>query len=245
MAVVKGRLANPLARGFYTVQEAAHLIPNGSTQRIYGWLKGYRRGGTPPLVKRDYPPIGDAQELSFLDLMEVRFIEYFREHGVGIRALRLAAEEARQVFKTDKPFATGDITFRTDGKAVIVDEIFKSAAQQVQDRRLWGLVTKQLELYEFVKASLLEGVAFNPKSQLAERWHPRPTDHPAIIVDPLIAFGQPTVEGKTPTRALFEAWTAEGEDIDAVAYWFELSPVAVKQAVDFEIMVMAEQREAV
>jgi hypothetical protein len=38
---------NPLARGFYTVQEAARLIEVGSTHRIYGWLKGYRGRAAP------------------------------------------------------------------------------------------------------------------------------------------------------------------------------------------------------
>ena len=65
---------NPLARGFYSVKDAARLIENARARRIYGWLKGYPDRDIGPLLERDYTPINDRQELSFLDLIEVRFL---------------------------------------------------------------------------------------------------------------------------------------------------------------------------
>ena len=90
---------NLLAAGFYTVQEAARLIEVGSVRRITGWLRGYPGRNVEPLLTRDYAKIGDYEELSFLDLMEVRFVEHFREQGVKVRTLRRALENARPISK--------------------------------------------------------------------------------------------------------------------------------------------------
>ncbi len=235
---------NALARGFYTVPEAARYIENGSAPRIRGWLNGYRQHGISPLIERDYAPIDNRQELSFLDLMEVRFVEYFRQHGVGVRALRAAGAEARNLFDTPKPFASSDITFKTDGKSVFVEKALKPAAKATEDHQLWQLVTKQYELYEVMERSLLNGVSFNPQSHLAETWRPRPETFPSIIIDPRVAYGHPVIESKLPTAALYEAWLAEGKETDEVGYWFGIAPNVVEQAVRFEQSIRAEHRVA-
>lgn len=228
------RESNALARGFYTVPEAARYIEKGSPQRIRGWLNGYRHNGIQPLIERDYHPIDNRQELSFLDLMEVRFVEYFRQHGVSVRALRAAGLEARKIFGSPRPFASSDITFKTDGKSVFVEQALKPAAEETEDSRLWQLVTKQYELYEVMERSLINGVSFNPKSHLAETWKPRPETFPKIIIDPRIAYGHPVIDSKLPTSALYDAWLAEGQDLDEVAYWYDVKSNVVDQAVRFE-----------
>src|SRR6185503_8185055 len=94
-----------LGQGFYTLNEAAHYIEWADANRIRGWLMGWNNSKKPPLLKRDYPVLENRkQELSFLDLMEVRFVEFFRHHGVKTRALRYIAEQARQDYQTEKPF---------------------------------------------------------------------------------------------------------------------------------------------
>jgi hypothetical protein len=45
---------NPLARGFYTVGEAARLIEVGNARRIHHWLRGYPGSGAGPLLKRGW-----------------------------------------------------------------------------------------------------------------------------------------------------------------------------------------------
>jgi hypothetical protein len=37
-----------------------------------------------------------------------------------------------------------------------------------------------------------------------------------------------------PTSALFDAWEAEGENVDEVAYWFKVPTAVVVDAIRFE-----------
>src|SRR6185369_8483607 len=96
-AVQHPRLAasDPVAGGFYTVREAARLLSIAQPAKIVGWLHGHKGRGRGPIIQRQYQPIDGAQELSFLDLIEVRFVEHFRKQGVSLQALRKAAATAR------------------------------------------------------------------------------------------------------------------------------------------------------
>src|SRR5579862_9281200 len=103
---------NPIEQGFYTAAEAARLIEVGNTRRILGWLRGYQDRQVGPLIARDYKSKKKrTEELSFLDLIEVRFIEHFRELGVKVGTLRAALNNARVVFQHDKPLATDHFRF--------------------------------------------------------------------------------------------------------------------------------------
>lgn len=228
---------NPLARGFYTVTEAARLIEVGSARRIYGWLEGYPRREIGPLLTREYQPIDRRQELSFLDLIEVRFVEHFREHNVKVSTLRNAIANARRVFKEEKPLASNRIVFVTDGKDIFVEEVLKPTAKESNDTALWSLVTKQYEIYEFIRNRLIRSITFDLKTHLAKQWVPRPEQFPDIVIDPRIAYGQPIVPSKIPTGALFDAWEAEGHDTNAVAQWFDVPAAEVALATDFERLI--------
>lgn len=244
-----GRLTdiNLLASGFYTVSDAARLIEVGSAQRILGWLRGYPRRDIGPLLTRDFPPIAGTQELSFLDLMEVRFVEHFREQGVKVRTLRRSLETARKVFGEPKPLATSKIRFvaRQDKRDVFVEEVLRPVAEETGDRKLWSLITKQYEIYEFIRDRLASSIRFDPDTALANRWIPRPNEFPEIVIDPRVAYGQPIVPGRVPTRALFDAWRAEDENLDAVADWFDVPVTEAKMAVAFEQLLLKPRRAVV
>ena len=86
-----------LGIGVYTVPEAARLtgIPAPTIRR---WIAGYTytRKGTartsPPLWERQITAVEDSVALSFRDLLEVRFVQFFRTHGVGWKVVKRAAE---------------------------------------------------------------------------------------------------------------------------------------------------------
>lgn len=227
---------NPLARGFYTAKEAAQLIEVGNIHRINGWLSGYKNSDIGPLLERDYPKIGNAQELSFYDLMEVKFVEYFRESGVRVQTLRRALETAREVFGLQKPLATNRVRFipSKDGKKILVDESDEAIATKDNDPSLWNLVNRQYEHYELIHDQIERGVEFDATSHLARTWRPRSKRFPKIIIDPLQAYGQPVIESGTPTGVIYDAWLAEGQDPIPVAEWFDLKPADVQMAVEFE-----------
>ncbi len=234
---------NPLARGFYTVPEAARLIEVGSERRIYGWLQGYPSRQIGPLLAREYHPIDKRQELSFLDLIEVRFVEHFRERNVKVSTLRNAIKNARHFFREEKPLASERIVFVTDGKDIFVEEVLKPSAKESNDPALWSLVTRQYEIYEFIRSLIIRGLSFDPKTHLAKTWVPRPEQFPDIIIDPRVAYGQPIVPSRVPTAALYDSWEAEGGDVGAVAQWFDVPASDVILATDFEKLIR-QPREA-
>lgn len=235
---------NPLARGFYTVRDAARLIEVGSAQRIRGWLNGYPRRKVGPLLVRDYAPIGDAQEMSFMDLMEVRFVEHFREIGVKPQTLRRCIEVAREKFNEDKPLLKQGVLFipTDDRRKVIVEEVLKPVAKEHRDRKLWNLVDKNYEFNEFIEGSLARGLTFDPETEMASEWRPRQIEFPDVVIDPLVAYGQPVVPQGIPTGVLFDAWRAEGEDAGVVADWYNVPIDQVRMAVGFEKLLQHEER---
>jgi len=228
------KTSNPLALGFYSVPEAAKLIEAGNSRRIYGWLRGFRGLAAGPLIKRQFETISDMEEIGFLDLMELRLIEVLREQDVRPQTIRSALAFARELFGSEKPFATDRITLRTDGEHVFVEEILKKAANEERDTHLWNLTTKQYEHYELIERSLIKGVAFDPETHIAIAWTPRPDAFPEIIIDPKIAYGRPITPSHIPTEAIFEIWRAEDDNIPAAADWFGISSDEAEMAVRFE-----------
>lgn len=227
---------NPLVRGFYTIPEAARLIEVGNSRRIHGWLRGYQNRKTSPLIIRDYDPIKHHQELSFLDLLEIRFIEHFREQGVRVQTLRRALDTAREIWQTDKPFATSRIRFtaKKGGKDIVAEEVLKPTAETTRDPKLLSLCTRQYEIYVAIRELLVKGVSFDPDTELAVSWKPRPDKFPEIVINPRVAYGRPFVPSKVPTVTLYEAWKAEGRQFEPVADWYEVSLAEAKMAVEFE-----------
>jgi hypothetical protein len=225
-------IRNPLAQGFYTVPEAARLIRVGSARRIYGWLRGYAGREIGPLLERDYQPVGDTEELSFHDLMEVRFVEHFRERGVKVRSLRIAAQNLRAELRTKHPFASRRMVLTADKADVF--EIFRGAAQEADDPKLRSLTTNNYVMYETIRELLIPGVEFSPATGLANRWKPIPDKFPTIAIDPRIARGQPAIPKGIPTGVLYDNWKAENRNVDSVSYWFNVPSTEVLQAIKFE-----------
>lgn len=226
-----GLVANdPAAGGFYTVREAARLLTIGQPSKITAWLQGHR-GRAAPIVDRQYEPIEGAQELGFWDLIEVRFVEYFRKQGVSLQALRKAAATARTEWKQQHPFAMSNVTFLTDRVAV-----FSQTAREVGDKVLLNLVTKQFEMYAMLEGVLAKGVEFDPASGLAREWKPKLKEFPHIALNPLVAYGQPAIlpEG-VPTAAVYRTWKAENGSYAAAADWYEITEDLAREAVEFEL----------
>ncbi|MDG3440067.1 DUF433 domain-containing protein [Nitrospirillum amazonense] len=224
----------PLIGGFYTIQEASRILGLDSQQRIRGWLSGYA-GRAEPIICRQYPPVGDSQEVGFWDLLEIRFIEHFRKQGVSLQSIRKAAHAARVELHSQHPFAMSSIRFMTDRK-----RIFLHFAEKTGDKKLLDLMHGQFTMYEIIEQALARGIEFSPSTGLAQRWHPKPIEFPNVVLDPLIAFGQPVIDNaRIPTSALFSSWKAEGNDYSIVADWYEIDEALVRQAVEFETVLPA------
>lgn len=224
-------ISDPVVGGFYTVREAARLLNIAQPSRVTAWVQGRKTNSAGPVIVRQYEPVENVQEVGFWDLLEVRFIDHFRAQGVSLQSLRKAAQTARAEWKVQHPFATSNIKYMTDRKA-----IFQATADEVGDHVLLDLVTRQYAMYVVLESVLAKGVTFDAASGLASEWRPKKSEFPDVALSPRVAYGQPAIMPLgLPTSVLFRAWKAEDGDYDAVSDWHEIERTLVEQAVEFEL----------
>src|SRR4051812_1594279 len=90
-----------LGRGAYSAVESLRLLNFSrpglpparrvSRNTVSRWLRGYSHGEdghSDPLWKPDYHNDDDQIELSFRDLIELRFVKAFRDLGIGLTTIR-------------------------------------------------------------------------------------------------------------------------------------------------------------
>src|SRR5579863_9135478 len=180
--------------GIYTVPEAARLT-GVSVGRIHRWLQGYefrvsgRVHTSPPVLKADLAPLGGVSALSFRDLVEVRFVDYFLRKGVTWPTLRLAAAHAAEIIGSSHPFSTK--RFKTNG-----NRIFGKLGTQ----QLLEVSHLQYTIPEIIEPQLYSGLEFAHLEVV--RWFPMDPNR-QVVIDPQVAFGRPTIarEG-IPTETL-------------------------------------------
>ena len=224
---------DPLLAGFYTVREAARLLRIDNQHRIYRWVR-QDDGHLPSVVKRDHQPLAKFQELSFWDLIEVRFVEHFRRQKVSLQYLRKVAEKARLELRTQHPFALSNAEFLTDRK-----RIFEKVAEEDGDPRIWEILTGQYEMYATIEKVLAKGITFSPQTYLAEEWCPLETC-PHVVVNPQYDYGRPVIgDTHVPTAAVFRLWKAENGNVARVADWWGIDEDEVNEAVEFEVGMAA------
>lgn len=222
---------NLVGIGLYSFPEAAKLTGIESS-RLRRWLHGYSYHPKGEDAKRTATPLWESalfkeelDALSFGDLLEVRFVDVFRKHGVSMSTIRVAAQHARELFNTDYPFTNR--RFRTDGRAV-----FAEAIRETGDVEMIDLGKKQYVFEKVVRPSLYTGIEFG-EDELAKRWFPVANSR-AVVLDPQIAFGKPIVtDVGIRTDVLYESFMVE-QDKHTVARIYEVPVSAVEQAVRFE-----------
>ena len=214
--------------GIYSIAEAARLT-GVRAQRIRRWLRGYiysYRDG-----KRESSPVWQSQlsdldseaALGFLDLMQVRFVNAFIEHGVSLHSVRLAAERAANMFNQHHPFCTP--RFRTDGRTIFMD-----VGEETEDFELLDLVRNQFA-FEKVLRPYLKGIEY--EDEILVRWWPLGVKR-RVVVDPARSFGAPiTSINSVPTSMVANAVKRE-DSVAAVASWLCISQKEVRDAVQFE-----------
>lgn len=216
----------PLSGGFYTPSEVSRILRLSGPGVVNSWLGGTSRAA--PALVRQY---AESSDVGFWDLIEIRFVNYFRGKGVSLQHIRKVASVARQRFGTDHPFALSNVKFKTDRKS-----IFAEIGREERSKELEELTTGQLSFYEIVEDFLAKGVEFDLSSGLAKAWKPEPTKYPNIVLNPKRAHGKPSVgERGFPTTVLFQNWRAEQFSHAAVADWFEVDEELVRESVEYEL----------
>jgi len=216
--------------GIYSISEASRItgVPWNTMKR---WTRGYsfRRAGElvdfPPIIAMDIGFINGGPTLSFRDLMEVRFLNAFRKHGVSSRAIRIASRRACEILQTTHPFSTKK--FKTDGKTILTQFV-----DETGDDVLLDLVKNQFVFSRIVSRYLYGGIEYNDYDELL-RWYPLGKNR-NIVIDPARNFGAPIIaQYGIPTKILMQAYTGS-KSYKAVAKWYRIDEFSVRDAVRYE-----------
>jgi uncharacterized protein (DUF433 family) len=234
-----------LGRGVYGGTDALQLINfrrqnetsygSVSCQTVVRWLRGYEyqdrsgaRRHSDPLWHPDYAN-DDGTEVSFRDLIELRFVRAFRDAGLGLQTIRACFKRAVEEVEDERPFSTQ--RFRTDGKT-----IFLEITRDVQEGELVDLRHRQSVFHRLVAPSLRD-LEFD--ADVVARWYPLGIARKSIVVDPARAFGRPIVaDGTVPAEIISEAVRIEGSP-EKVAKLYGVPLLAVREAVAFQQQLAA------
>lgn len=217
--------------GIYTIPEAARLTKI-SKGRIRRWLAGYEykqngyRRLLPAILDPQLPTIESQFLLSFLDLIEIRFINAFVEEGVSLQKIRAIAKTAAEMLDRCHPFSTKQ--FKTDGRTIYLLEVVERTGEEW----LIDLFSQQYKFKNVIWPSLYRGLEYTEMDNLRRWWPQYPKRR--VVIDPRRSFGQPIINnGGVPTVILSDAVKAEGS-INRVAKWYGVANEGIKAAVDFE-----------
>ena len=217
--------------GIYTIPEAARLTKI-SKGRIRRWLAGYEykqngdRRRLPSILDPQLPTIENQFLLSFLDLIEIRFINAFVEEGMSLQKIRAGAKTAAEILHRGHPFSTKQ--FKTDGRTIYLLEVVERTGEEW----LIDLFSKQYNFKNVIWPSLYKGLEYTEMDDLRRWWPQYPKKR--VVIDPRRSFGQPIINnGGVPTVILSDAVKAEGS-INRVAKWYGVAREAVEASINFE-----------
>ena len=212
-----------IGHGVYGFAEAQRLtgVPSSTIRR---WTQGYTfRHGE---VEYYSPPVMGVKDedghtaLRFVDLMHVMALNGFRKAGVSWKTLRYAVYKATERTECSHPFARQ--TFFTDGRAILMP---------IVDGVLLNIVSDRLE-FEKVVAPFFKSVDYERIDEPVRWW---PMGHQCqVVLDPQRSFGAPICAKGGVLTSVVNAHYQTEQSIDAVAWWYNISPQEVTDAVEFE-----------
>lgn len=223
-----------VGRGVYTLTEAS-LLTGVNRHRISRWCRGYTfeyrgtRLTMPPIIGREPEP-GEPPILTFADLIEIRFLDAFRQKGVSTKALRIASQRAKELLGRHHPFSTQ--IFKSDGRTVLAE-----VTKETGDKALLDIMSDQFVFETVLAPYLYAGLDFNELKE-PTRWWPLGKDR-SVVIDPRRAFGAPIIaRAGIQTKILSSAVNAE-QSVEFVAKWYGVEVQEVTDAVQFETKLAA------
>ena len=229
------RIEEIIGQGIYTVPDVAKFtrVP---TSNISNWLYGgsvsksdKQKANRHPTLAHQFNLMNQIANVSFKDMIQIRFVCYFRERGVSLQTIRHAAENAAKLLATTHPFCSAK--FKTDGEILLAE-----VSEHNGHCNLVELKTMQNVFKEIVDPFL---TTLDYDGEIVSRWW-HSLGNKKVILDPRFNFGKPTIaENGYATETLFEAYLANGKSAKTVSDWFEVGKDSVEQAVEFEMRLAA------
>lgn len=215
-----------LERPVYGVVEAAGYLGLRS-DRVRAWLDGYDRAGTtyPPVVRETHTGL---EIVTWGEFVELGYLREYRRKGVPLQKLRPVIAALRHEFETPYPLAIAKPFVM--GKELVLDLQEKNGlpsaiAIVVRSGQTVALTPEARRFYQKVEFDA-------PSSgEAARRLRPAGPASP-VVIDPLVRFGRPNVNG-VATERLWEFHDA-GETIDQIAAGYDLAQELVRAAIAYE-----------
>ena len=214
-----------LERPVYGISEAAGLL-GLRTDRARAWLDGYERQGSayPPVIRIE--PTGD-DVVTWGEFVELGYLREYRRKGVPLQRLRPVIDELRREFDTPYPLAVAQ-------PFVVGKELVLELQERNDIPPAIAIVIRSGQQVLLTEDALrfTRKVEFEPPERgAAQRLHPAGRASP-VVIDPLVRFGRPTVNGVATDR-LWELFDA-GESPDVIAAGYELAEDVVRAAIAYE-----------
>lgn len=209
-----------LGGGVYSAMDAAKILKLPYRKVSY-WFNQYAGDKLGRNLGINYQfRLEEMRAINFLSLIELYVFHILREKGVKTNSIIEAHGVLSSHFDTLYPFANQNLF--TDGGSVLFDQGgIKAEANR----------SRQLVIWQFLEP-YCEKIIFDSSSQVASRFYPIGKDK-GIVVDPLHQFGQPTIEGTNLVSSVISDLYQAGEDIDEIAYLYNLTNAQVESAVTY------------
>ena len=199
----------------YRVAEAARYVGVH-----YNTVSAWHRRGTSILPGR-----AKRSPLSYLELVEVAFVAFFRRLNISMRRVRDARDYISKTIEIEYPFAS--LQFKTEGLHILMEyHQFDPSAKM--DQVIVADERGQLAWIDLMGDRFAE---FDYEHEIVIRWHLAGRDS-QVMIDPRIAFGAPTVSG-LPTWVILGRYNV-GETIPEIAEDFEICDSSIRDALAFE-----------
>jgi uncharacterized protein (DUF433 family) len=214
-----------LERPVYGLAEAAGLL-GLRPDRTRAWLDGYERMGIryAPVIRPEHS--GD-DIVTWGEFVELGYLREYRRKGVPLQRLRPVIDELRREFKTPYPLATA--------KPYVFDkELVLTVQERTELPAAIAIVVRsgqQIMLADDANR-FFKKVEFGPSERGdVQRLRPAGPASP-VVIDPLVRFGKPSVDG-VATERLWELFDA-GETADEISAGYDMPAELVRAAVAYE-----------
>jgi uncharacterized protein (DUF433 family) len=213
----------------YTFPEAGAILGQPA-QKLRRWSLGHDRTyqGVPqrdePLIQIDGSPDPDGPPLSFLNLIELRFLGSYRA-GASLPAIRRALDYAAELLNLSRPLLQQE--FAVHGKDLFMEYAAKGEEPYFVNASRGGQLawTPNLDFF-------LQSLEYDQEEHAAYQWWPLGKSRP-VVVDTRLNGGRPSTASSGLRADVISFRLAQGWDVQSLAEDLAAQPEEIAAVIEF------------